>query len=54
MGPRTGYMNAEMWPPSSWTSAIVSAIKAVDGNHLIIDGAFDCSPRLFGFARPLS
>ncbi|BGP11592.1 hypothetical protein JCM10049v2_007502 [Rhodotorula toruloides] len=33
-----GYMNAEMWPPSSWTSAIVSAIKAVDGNHLIIDG----------------
>ncbi|BGP03687.1 hypothetical protein NBRC10513v2_007421 [Rhodotorula toruloides] len=33
-----GYMNAEMWPPASWTSAIVSAIKAVDGNHLIIDG----------------
>lgn len=35
----TGYMNAEMWPPASWTSTMVSAIKAIDGNHLIIDGA---------------
>lgn len=40
----TGYMNAEMWPPASWTSTIVGAIKAIDGNHLIIDGSFGQRP----------
>lgn len=34
-----GYIESEMWPPTSWTNAIVGAIRQYDTNHLIIDGA---------------
>lgn len=33
-----GYIEAEMWPPASWTRSVVSYIRAYDSNHLIIDG----------------
>lgn len=33
-----GYIEAEMWPPASWTRSVVSYIAAYDSNHLIIDG----------------
>lgn len=36
----TGYINAEVWPPYSWTKFIVQTIRKYDTKHLIIDGAF--------------
>ncbi|GAA5897847.1 hypothetical protein JCM6882_005094 [Rhodosporidiobolus microsporus] len=33
-----GYINAEMWPPASWTNQIINYIRAYDSQHLIIDG----------------
>ncbi|GAA6021591.1 hypothetical protein JCM10207_005077 [Rhodosporidiobolus poonsookiae] len=33
-----GYMNAEMWPPAAWTTAIINSIKKYDKNHLVVDG----------------
>ncbi|GAA5982721.1 hypothetical protein JCM11641_007767 [Rhodosporidiobolus odoratus] len=33
-----GYINAEMWPPASWTNSIISTIREVDSRHLVIDG----------------
>ncbi|GAA6004062.1 uncharacterized protein JCM10292_005861 [Rhodotorula paludigena] len=34
-----GYINAEMWPPASWTNAIIDTIRKYDSQHLIIDGS---------------
>ncbi|GEM11152.1 glycoside hydrolase [Rhodotorula toruloides] len=34
----TGYINAEVWPPYSWTKFIIQTIRKYDINHLIIDG----------------
>lgn len=33
-----GYINAEVWPPASWTTAIIAWIRKYDTKHLIIDG----------------
>ncbi|CDR46534.1 hypothetical protein NBRC10512_001658 [Rhodotorula toruloides] len=33
-----GYINAEVWPPYSWTKFIVQTIRKYDTKHLIIDG----------------
>ncbi|GAA5834464.1 hypothetical protein JCM11251_007015 [Rhodosporidiobolus azoricus] len=33
-----GYINAEMWPPASWTNQIIDTIRKLDTSHLIIDG----------------
>ncbi|GAA5915844.1 hypothetical protein JCM6882_006818 [Rhodosporidiobolus microsporus] len=33
-----GYINAEMWPPASWTNQIITYIRKYDSQHLIIDG----------------
>ncbi|PRQ70629.1 Glycoside hydrolase superfamily [Rhodotorula toruloides] len=33
-----GYINAEVWPPASWTTAIIAWIWKYDTKHLIIDG----------------
>ncbi|GAA5834472.1 hypothetical protein JCM11251_007017 [Rhodosporidiobolus azoricus] len=33
-----GYINAEAWPPTQWTTAIIKFISAYDTNHMIIDG----------------
>ncbi|BGP35565.1 hypothetical protein JCM10296v2_007406 [Rhodotorula toruloides] len=33
-----GYINAEAWPPASWTTAIIAWIRKYDTKHLIIDG----------------
>ncbi|KAJ8291639.1 Mannan endo-1,4-beta-mannosidase 1 [Rhodotorula toruloides] len=32
-----GYINAEVWPPASWTTAIIAWIRKYDTKHLIID-----------------
>ncbi|GAA6037508.1 hypothetical protein JCM8097_008224 [Rhodosporidiobolus ruineniae] len=34
-----GYINAEMYPPASWTKTIIDTIRTYDKNHLIIDGS---------------
>ncbi|GJN87931.1 hypothetical protein Rhopal_000886-T1 [Rhodotorula paludigena] len=34
-----GYINAEMWPPASWTNAIIDTIRKYDSQHLIVDGS---------------
>ncbi|BGP27822.1 hypothetical protein JCM10295v2_006800 [Rhodotorula toruloides] len=33
-----GYINAEIWPPAAWTTAIAAWIRKYDRKHLIIDG----------------
>ncbi|GAA5830082.1 hypothetical protein JCM11251_006867 [Rhodosporidiobolus azoricus] len=33
-----GYINAEMWPPASWTNYVIGYIRKYDSSHLIIDG----------------
>ncbi|GAA6037454.1 hypothetical protein JCM8097_008195 [Rhodosporidiobolus ruineniae] len=33
-----GYIQAEMWPPASWTNYVINYIRSVDKRHLIIDG----------------
>ncbi|GAA6055505.1 hypothetical protein JCM3770_006292 [Rhodotorula araucariae] len=33
-----GYINAEMYPPASWTQQVINYIRALDSHHLIIDG----------------
>ncbi|GAA5908351.1 hypothetical protein JCM5296_001289 [Sporobolomyces johnsonii] len=34
-----GYINAEAWPPTQWTTQIIRFISLYDTNHLIIDGS---------------
>ncbi|GAA5870676.1 hypothetical protein JCM8547_005027 [Rhodosporidiobolus lusitaniae] len=34
-----GYINAEMWPPASWTNQVINYIRAAGGKQLIIDGS---------------
>ncbi|BGP17759.1 hypothetical protein JCM10213v2_005801 [Rhodosporidiobolus nylandii] len=33
-----GYINSEAWPPASWTNQTIDFIRAIDTNHLILDG----------------
>lgn len=39
-------MNAEAWPPAAWTTAVINAIKSIDKNHLVIDGALLPLPQM--------
>ncbi|GAA5932528.1 hypothetical protein JCM10213_005341 [Rhodosporidiobolus nylandii] len=34
-----GYINSEAWPPASWTNQTIDFIRAIDTNHLILDGS---------------
>lgn len=34
-----GYINAEQWPPLSWTHTVRATINKYDKNHLIMDGS---------------